>query len=42
MPDAALVAAIRALLAASPFGGEGHRKMWARLRFAGSPTLGVR
>jgi hypothetical protein len=30
MPDVALVAAIRALLAASPFHGEGHRKVWAR------------
>jgi putative transposase len=38
MPDAALVAAIRALLAASPFHGEGHRKVWARLRFAGIRT----
>ena len=35
MPDEALVEAIRALLAASPFHGEGHRKVWARLRFAG-------
>lgn len=32
MPDAALVAAIRALLAASPFHGEGHRKVWAGIR----------
>jgi putative transposase len=31
----ALVEAIRELLAASPFHGEGHRKVWARLRFAG-------
>jgi putative transposase len=38
MPDAALVEAIRALLAASPFHGEGHRKVWARLRFAGIRT----
>jgi putative transposase len=38
MPDAALVEAIRALLAASPFHGEGHRKVWARLRFAGVRT----
>ena len=37
-PDAALVAAIRELLAASPFHGEGHRKVWARLRFAGIRT----
>jgi hypothetical protein len=38
MPDVALVAAIRALLAASPFHGEGHRTVWARLRFAGIRT----
>ena len=35
MPDAALVEAIRAILAASPFHGEGHRKVWARLRHGG-------
>jgi putative transposase len=40
MPDEALVEAIRALLAASPFHGEGHRKIWARLRFAA--VLGMR
>jgi hypothetical protein len=33
MPDAELVDAIRAVLAASPFHGEGHRKVWARLRW---------
>ena len=38
MPDAALVAAIRAVLAASPFHGEGHRKVWARLRVEGIRT----
>jgi putative transposase len=38
MPDAALVEAIRELLAASPFHGEGYRKIWARLRFAGIRT----
>jgi putative transposase len=38
MPDEALVEAIRELLAASPFHGEGHRKIWARLRFAGVRT----
>ena len=38
MPDEALVEAIRALLAASPFHGEGYRKIWARLRFAGIRT----
>ena len=32
MPDADLLNAIRADLAASPFIGEGHRKVWARLR----------
>lgn len=32
MPDADLLAAIRADLAASLFSGEGHRKVWARLR----------
>jgi putative transposase len=35
MADEALVAAIRQLLADSPFHGEGYRKLWARLRFAG-------
>ena len=38
MPDAALVDAIRAVLIASPFHGEGHRKIWARLRVAGVRT----
>jgi putative transposase len=38
MPDAALVEAIRAVLAASPFHGEGHRKVWARLRVTGLRT----
>jgi putative transposase len=38
MPDAALVDAIRAVLSASPFHGEGHRKVWARLRVAGVRT----
>jgi transposase InsO family protein len=32
MPDADLLVAIRADLQASPFTGEGHRKVWARLR----------
>ena len=36
MPDPALIAAIRAVLAASPFHGEGHRKVWARLRMRAS------
>ena len=38
MPDVALVEAIRQLLADSPFHGEGYRKVWARLRFAGIRT----
>ena len=38
MPDAALVEAIRAVLCGSPFHGEGHRKVWARLRIAGVRT----
>jgi putative transposase len=32
IPDADLLAAIRADLARSPWTGEGHRKVWARLR----------
>jgi putative transposase len=39
MPDAALVEAIRELLAASLFHGEGYRKIWSRLRFAGNPDV---
>jgi transposase InsO family protein len=38
MADAALVEAIRAVLTASPFHGEGHRKVWVRLRVAGVRT----
>jgi len=38
LSDEALTAAIRAVLAASPFHGEGHRKVWARLRYAGTRT----
>jgi transposase InsO family protein len=38
MSDDALAAAIRAVLAASPFHGEGHRKVWARLRHGGTRT----
>jgi len=38
MSDAALVAAIRELLATGPFHGEGYRKIWARLRFAVTRT----
>jgi hypothetical protein len=35
MPDAELVEAIRRVLHDSPFRGEGHRKVWARLCIAG-------
>ena len=35
MPDAGLVAVIRGVLLASPFHGEGTRKVWARLRHGG-------
>jgi len=38
MSDAALVAAICAVLVQSPFHGEGHRKIWARLRLSGIRT----
>ena len=38
MADEELVRAIRQLLTASPFHGEGYRKLWARLRFAGVRT----
>jgi transposase InsO family protein len=38
MADAALLEAIRGVLAAGPFHGEGHRKVWARLRHAGLRT----
>jgi putative transposase len=38
MADEELVAAIRDLLAQGPFHGEGYRKIWARLRFAGIRT----
>ena len=36
--DEALVGEIRKLLRDSPFHGEGHRKLWARLRFGGIRT----
>lgn len=36
--DAELLEQIRAILAASPFHGEGHRKIWARLRLQGVRT----
>jgi transposase InsO family protein len=38
LSDEALTDEIRAVLAASPFTGEGHRKVWARLRLAGVRT----
>jgi putative transposase len=38
MPDDELVDAIRGLLVHAPFHGEGYRKIWARLRFAGIRT----
>src|SRR5205085_8777966 len=38
MSDDRLTAAIQDVLAASPFHGEGHRKVWARLRYAGTRT----
>ena len=38
MADAALLQTIRAVLAASPCHGEGHRKVWARVRVAGVRT----
>jgi putative transposase len=40
--DATLTEKIREVLAASPFYGEGHRKVWARLRFAGVRTSQAR
>ena len=38
MSDEALTTAIRGVLAASPFHGEAHGKMWARLRHTGTRT----
>jgi putative transposase len=38
MSDDALTAAIHVVLAGSPFHGEGHRKVWARLRHSGTRT----
>jgi transposase InsO family protein len=40
LDDAALLALIRADLAASPFTGEGHRKVHARLHFVGGHRVG--
>lgn len=42
MDDAALTEKIRQTLDASPFHGEGYRKVWARLRFAGIRTSKAR
>jgi hypothetical protein len=36
--DAELVQHIKTILAESPFHGEGYRKVWARLRYAGIRT----
>lgn len=41
-PDEDLLAAIRRDLSSSSFHGEGHRKVWARLRFAGLRTSKAR
>jgi len=38
MSDSELLAEIRDVLAASPFVGEGHRKVWVRLRRRGVCT----
>ena len=38
LSDEDLIAAIRQRLQDSPFHGEGYRKIWARLRFAGIRT----
>ncbi len=40
--DVQLTEKIREIIAASPFHGEGHRKVWARLRFAGVRTSKAR
>ncbi|MNL18339.1 hypothetical protein D3C87_1394820 [compost metagenome] len=37
--DEEVLALIRADLAASPFQGEGYRKVWARLRFVKGPEI---
>lgn len=41
-PDDELLERIRAVVKASPFHGEGHRKVWARLRYAGTRTSKAR
>src|SRR2546430_17539485 len=40
--DETLTGKIREVLAASPFYGEGHRKVWARLRFSEVRTAQAR
>ena len=40
LADAALLALIRADLAASPFRGEGHRKVFGRLRYVAGHRVG--
>jgi len=40
--DEVLLAAIRAVLSATPFVGEGHREVWARLRHRGVRTSKAR
>ena len=42
LSDAELLELIRADLAASPFQGEGHRKVWARLRVRDGVKVGRR
>jgi hypothetical protein len=42
LTDEPLVAPIRRVLGESPFTGEGHRKVWARLRYQGIRTSKAR
>ncbi|WP_420013280.1 IS3 family transposase [Tateyamaria sp.] len=42
MPDAELVEAIKQVIIDSPFYGEGHRKVWARLSYKGIRTSKAR
>ena len=42
MSDAELVEAIKQVITDSPFYGEGHRKVWARLRYKGIRTSKAR
>lgn len=39
LSDAVLVERIRHVLAATPFHGEGYRKVWARLRYGADPVV---